>query len=225
MKDKPKISNAVIKRLPRYRRYLKELQKKGVDKISSNEFSALIGYTASQIRQDLNNFGGFGQQGYGYNVSALYNEISAILGLDKEYKMVIVGAGNLGQALANHTHYYKSGFVVKAIFEINPRLIGMSINDIKVRDYEDIVNYVEENDIDIGVICTTKEGAQEVADKLCFAGIKGIWNFAPVDIEVPGHVALENMHLTDSLHALAYHMNRMESDAQEIRAKSDKLKK
>ena len=103
MKDKPKISNAVIKRLPRYRRYLRELRKKGVDKISSNEFSALIGYTASQIRQDLNNFGGFGQQGYGYNVDALYHEISAILGLDKEYKMVIIGAGNLGQALANHT--------------------------------------------------------------------------------------------------------------------------
>lgn len=225
MKDKPKISNAVIKRLPRYRRYLKELQKKGVDKISSNEFSALIGYTASQIRQDLNNFGGFGQQGYGYNVSALYNEISAILGLDKEYKMVVVGAGNLGQALANHTYYYKSGFVVKAIFEINPRLIGMSINDIRVMDYEGIVNYVEENDIDIGIICTTKDSAQEVADKLCFAGIKGIWNFAPVDIEVPRHVALENMHLTDSLHALAYHMNRMESDAQEMMAKNEKLKK
>lgn len=225
MKDKPKISNAVIKRLPRYRRYLKELQKKGVDKISSNEFSALIGYTASQIRQDLNNFGGFGQQGYGYNVSALYNEISAILGLDKEYKMVVVGAGNLGQALANHTHYYKSGFVVKAIFEINPRLIGMSINDIRVMDYEGIVNYVEENDIDIGIICTTKDSAQEVADKLCFAGIKGIWNFAPVDIEVPRHVALENMHLTDSLHALAYHMNRMESDAQEMMVKNEKLKK
>lgn len=215
MKDKPKISNAVIKRLPRYRRYLKELQRKGVDKISSNEFSALIGYTASQIRQDLNNFGGFGQQGYGYNVDALYNEISAILGLDREYKMVIIGAGNLGQALANHTYYYKTGFVVSAIFEVNPKLIGMSINDIKVMDYESIVEYVEDNAIDIGVICTTKESAQEVADKLCFAGIRGIWNFAPIDIEVPGHVALENMHLTDSLHSLAYHMNRMDDNTQD----------
>ena len=208
MKKDAKISNAVIKRLPRYRRYLKELQKKGVDKISSNEFSSLIGYTASQIRQDLNNFGGFGQQGYGYNVEGLYNEISAILGLDKEYKMVIVGAGNLGQAIANHTYYYKAGFVVCGIFDINPRLIGLKINDIEVMDYETIVDYVEQNQIDIGIICTTKDSAQEVADKLCFAGVRGLWNFAPIDLEVPEYVAVENVHLSDSLHYLAYHMNR-----------------
>ncbi|MCB6992758.1 redox-sensing transcriptional repressor Rex [bacterium 210820-DFI.6.37] len=208
MKKDTKISNAVIKRLPRYRRYLKELQKKGVDKISSNEFSSLIGYTASQIRQDLNNFGGFGQQGYGYNVEGLYNEISAILGLDKEYKMIIVGAGNLGQAIANYTYYYKAGFVVCGIFDVNPKLIGLKINDIEVMDYENIVEYAEENQIDIGIICTTKDSAQEVADKLCFAGVKGLWNFAPVDLEVPDHVAVENVHLSDSLHSLAYHMNR-----------------
>lgn len=208
MKKDAKISNAVIKRLPRYRRYLKELQKKGVDKISSNEFSSLIGYTASQIRQDLNNFGGFGQQGYGYNVEGLYNEISAILGLDKEYKMIIVGAGNLGQAIANYTHYYKAGFVVCGIFDVNPRLIGLKINDIEVMDYENIVEYAEEKQIDIGIICTTKDSAQEVADKLSFAGVKGLWNFAPVDLEVPDYVAVENVHLSDSLHSLAYHMNR-----------------
>ena len=165
MKKQAKISNAVIKRLPRYRRYLKELRKKGVDKISSNEFSTLIGYTASQIRQDLNNFGGFGQQGYGYSVDGLYHEISAILGLDKQYKMVVVGAGNLGQAIVNHTYYYKSGFIVSAIFEVNPKLIGLRINDIEVMDYENIVEYVEENEIDIGIICTTMDAAQEVADK------------------------------------------------------------
>lgn len=207
MKKQAKISNAVIKRLPRYRRYLKELRKKGVDKISSNEFSTLIGYTASQIRQDLNNFGGFGQQGYGYSVDGLYHEISAILGLDKQYKMVVVGAGNLGQAIVNHTYYYKSGFIVSAIFEVNPKLIGLKINDIEVMDYENIVEYVEENEIDIGIICTTMDAAQEVADKLCFAGVKGLWNFAPVDIKTPGHVAIENMHLTDSLYSLAYHIN------------------
>ena len=212
MKEQTKISNAVIKRLPRYRRYLRELQKKGVDKISSNEFSNLIGYTASQIRQDLNNFGGFGQQGYGYSVDGLYNEISAILGLDKQYKMVIVGAGNLGQAIANHTYYYKAGFIVCGIFEINPRLIGIRINDIEVMDYDNIVEFVEENDIDIGIICKTKDAAQEVADKLCFAGVNGLWNFAPVDIEAPKHVALENFHISDSLHSLAYHMNRNRED-------------
>jgi len=208
MPKSDKISNAVIKRLPRYRRYLGELQKKGVKKISSNEFSELIGYTASQIRQDLNNFGGFGQQGYGYNVDDLYKEIGVILGLDQQYKMVIVGAGNLGSAIANHTSYYKSGFLVKGIFDVNEKLFGKSIRDIEIMDYKDLVSYVEEKQIDIGIICTTKEAAQEVADKLCFAGVRGIWNFAPVDIEVPGHVALENVHLSDSLHSLAYHMNK-----------------
>ncbi len=208
MNKSTKISNAVIKRLPRYRRYLKELERKGVDKISSGELSALIGYTASQIRQDLNNFGGFGQQGYGYNVSSLYNEISAILGLDKAYKMVIVGAGNLGQAIANYTYYFKAGFVVCGIFEVNPRLIGLKINDIEVMDYDKLVGYVEENQIDMGIICTYKDSAQAVADKLSFAGVKGIWNFAAIDIEVPERVALENVHLSDSLHSLAYHINK-----------------
>ena len=221
MKEKAKISNAVIKRLPRYRRYLKELSKKGVDKISSNEFSSLIGYTASQIRQDLNNFGGFGQQGYGYNVEGLYNEISAILGLDKHYKMVVVGAGNLGQAIVNYI-YSKSGFNVEGIFEVNPRLIGISINDIKIMDYEGLVEFVEEHNTDIGIICVTRDNAQEVADKLCFAGIRGIWNFAPVDIELPDHVSLENVHLSDSLHSLAYHMNRANKLKEE---KAEKAKK
>ena len=133
MPKNTQISKAVIKRLPRYRRYLKELMADGVDKISSKEFSQLTGYTASQIRQDLNNFGGFGQQGYGYNVEALFEEISSILGLDREYKMVLVGGGNLGQALANYTHYSNMGFIVECIFEVNPRLIGMRINGIKVQ--------------------------------------------------------------------------------------------
>ncbi len=206
--NKTRISNAVIKRLPRYRRYLSELARKGVDKVSSRELSELMGYTASQIRQDLNTFGGFGQQGYGYNVKALHQEISIILGLDKQYKMVIVGAGNLGQAIANYTSYYKAGFVVDALFEVNPRLIGLKINDKNVLDYENLVEYVENNKIDIGIICTTKEAAQEVADKLAFAGVKGIWNFAPVDLEVPVSVAIENVHLSDGLHSLAYHINK-----------------
>lgn len=209
------ISSSVIKRLPRYYRLLGELMKKSVVKISSRQLADYLGSTASQIRQDLNCFGGFGQQGYGYSVCGLYNEISAILGLDKQYKMVIVGAGNLGQAIANHTYYYKAGFIVSGIFEINPRLIGIKINDIEVMDYEKIVEYVEENNIDIGIICTTKDAAQEVADKLCFAGVRGLWNFAPVDIETPDHVAVENMHISDSLHSLAYHMNKISSEEDE----------
>ena len=198
------ISKAVIKRLPRYRRYLKELMLEGKDKISSKEFSKLTGYTASQIRQDLNNFGGFGQQGYGYNVKDLFDEISSILGLDKEYKMVLVGGGNLGQALANYTHYSNMGFIVECIFEVNPRLIGMRINGIKVKDYAELSEFLEENSI--GIICTTKNSGQEVADKLCAGGVRGIWNFTALDVNVPEGVALENVHLSDSLHSLAYYM-------------------
>ena len=122
--------------------------------------------------------------------------------------MVGVGAGNLGKAIVNHTYYYKTGFVVHGIFEVSDKLIGTTINDVEVMDYENIVEYVENNGIDIGVICTTKDVAQEVADKLCFAGVRGLWNFAPVDIETPAHVAVENVHISDSLHSLAYHMNK-----------------
>ena len=208
MKEHVKISNAVVKRLPIYLRYLEDLMKNNVERISSNELSSLIGFTASQIRQDLNNFGGFGQQGYGYNIKGLYKEINSILGLDREYRMVIVGTGNLGQALANYSKYHKSGFPIVGMFDINPKIIGLRINDIEVMDYDRIVEFVEDNDIDIGIICTTKEAAQEVADKLCFAGVRGLWNFAPIDIETPNHVAVENMHISDSLHSLAYHMNK-----------------
>ncbi|WP_130861810.1 redox-sensing transcriptional repressor Rex [Bacilliculturomica massiliensis] len=210
MKEKGKISKAVIKRLPRYRRYLEDLMKRDIDRISSNDLSNLIGYTASQIRQDLNNFGGFGQQGYGYNVKALHTEISRILGLDREYRMIILGCGNLGQALANYTHYYKAGFKVCGMFDVNPRLVGLRINDIEVMDYSNLEKYLEENQIDIGIICTNKDSAQEVADKLVAGKIKGIWNFAPMDLDVDEHVALENVHLSDSLHSLAYHINHKE---------------
>ncbi len=207
MKESGKISKAVIKRLPRYLRYLEELIKKDVDRISSNELSGLIGYTASQIRQDLNNFGGFGQQGYGYNVKALHVEISKILGLDQTYKMVIIGCGNLGQALANYTHYYKAGFIVCGMFDVNPRLVGLRINDIEVMDYSLLDEYLEQNSIDIGIICTNKGSAQEVADKLILGKVRGIWNFAPMDLTISDDVALENVHLSDSLQSLAYHIN------------------
>ncbi len=208
MKDQDRISSAVIKRLPRYRRYLEDLLKKNVDRISSNELSILMGYTASQIRQDLNNFGGFGQQGYGYNIKELYNQIGIILGLDQEYKMIIVGSGNLGQAIANYTHYYKEGFKVSAMFDINPRLIGLRINDIEVMDYEGIEEYLTKNHIDIGIICTNKDSAQEVANKLTAGEVNGIWNFAPMDLIVGDHVSLENAHLSDSLYSLTYHIIR-----------------
>jgi redox-sensing transcriptional repressor len=209
MKSNKKISSAVIKRLPRYRRYLTELHKKEVSKISSSELSHLMGYTASQIRQDLNNFGGFGQQGYGYNVEALLGEISSILGLDNQHTMVIVGAGKLGTAVANYT-YGKVGFSLEALFDNNPEKIGTCNSGIEIMDTENLVAYIEKNKIDIGIICTQQESAQEIADKMVFAGVNGIWNFAVLDLEVPERIAVENVHLSDSLHSLAYHINTVQ---------------
>jgi len=204
MKANGKISTAVIRRLPKYRRILQELMFKGVERISSNELSELTGFTASQIRQDLNNFGGFGQQGYGYNVEGLHGQIGNILGLDREYRMVIVGCGNLGQAIANYATYYKTGFLVTSMFDVNPKLIGISINGIEVQDYSEMQTYLEKHPVDIGIICTTKGSAQDVADKLCNGKVKGIWNFAPTDISVCDGMVLENVHLSDSLNTLAY---------------------
>lgn len=207
MREASKISNAVIRRLPRYRRILKELKDKDIERISSNELSNLTGFTASQIRQDLNNFGGFGQQGYGYNVDGLYGQIGSILGLDKEYKMAIVGCGNLGQAIANYASYYRAGFKVVSMFDVNPKLIGIIINGIEIMDYEDMESYLKDNPVDIGIICTNKSSAQEVASKLCECRVKGIWNFAPTDIVVDDDVVLENVHLSDSLNTLAYYIS------------------
>ncbi|MDR2296194.1 MAG: redox-sensing transcriptional repressor Rex [Clostridiales Family XIII bacterium] len=208
MKDRVKVSNAVIKRLPKYRRYLEELKKKGLDRISSGELSKLIGYTASQIRQDLNNFGGFGQQGYGYNVESLHRQIGIILGIDRDYGIVIVGAGNLGQAIANYMHNYGSGFSIHAIFDVKPEIIGRRINELEILGSDKLGAYLAENAVDIGVITTGAASAQSAADDLVAGGVKGIWNFAPFDLQVPRRVALENVHLSDSLHSLIYYINR-----------------
>ena len=204
MKEHVKISNAVVKRLPIYLRYLEDLMKNNVERISSNELSSLIGFTASQIRQDLNNFGGFGQQGYGYNIKGLYKEINSILGLDREYRMVIVGTGNLGQALANYSKYHKSGFPIVGMFDINPKIIGLRINDIEVMDCDYLVDFLNENHVDIGIITTDKAAAQSVANKLVEGNVRGIWNFATCDLKVPKRIQVENVHVTDSLNTLDY---------------------
>ena len=201
---KMKVSNAIIRRLPRYRRYLGYLQTKGIKKVSSNELSEMIGYTASQIRQDLNTFGEFGQQGYGYEVDRLYKEINKILGLDREYKTVVVGVGNLGQA-----YYYKIGFNIIGLFDANPRIVGNVINDVEVLDVADLEEYCKREKIDIGIICVNRENAQKVADALVSGGVKGIWNFAPIDLEIPEGIALESVHLSDSLHALSFMIKNM----------------
>lgn len=213
MKKQAKISNAVIKRLPRYRRYLNELRRKGVDKISSNEFSRLIGYTASQIRQDLNNFGGFGQQGYGYNVKYLYNEIGRILGLDRVYNMIIVGAGNLGQALANYVKFEKRGFWIKGIFDVNPRLKGMTVRGIEIRMTDELPQFIRDNQIQIAALTLPKSGAEELAPILVENGVKAIWNFAHTDLQqLPKDVIVESVHLSESLMQLSYNLNHMERE-------------
>ncbi|MCM8709871.1 redox-sensing transcriptional repressor Rex [Clostridium sp. SYSU_GA19001] len=211
-KKKSNISMAVIKRLPKYHRYLSELLKNDVDRISSKELSEKIGFTASQIRQDLNCFGDFGQQGYGYNVKDLYNEISAILGLSKEYKHIIIGAGNIGQAIANYTRFDKLGFELEGIFDANPKLIGLKIRDIEIQDIDNLTSFLKTHKIDIGVICVPKNNAQKVCNLLVENGIKGIWNFAPTDLIVPDDVVVENVHLSESLLTLTYLLKDKEEE-------------
>ena len=206
MEKKKSVSMAVIKRLPKYHRYLKELMRNDVDRISSKELGEKIGFTASQIRQDLNNFGDFGQQGYGYNVKELYKQISLILGLDKDYTGIIIGAGNLGQAIANYSRFSELGLSIEAIFDANPKLIGMKIRDVEIRDIDTLNSYLENSHVNIGIICVPRINAQKVCDLLVKGGIKGIWNFAPVDLVVPNDVKVENVHLSESLLTLVYLM-------------------
>ena len=200
------ISMAVIRRLPKYHRYLGDLLDRDIQRISSKVLSDIIGFTASQIRQDLNNFGGFGQQGYGYNVEALHTEIGKILGLDRPYNAVLVGAGNLGQAIANYAGFRKAGFEIKALFDANPRMIGLKIREFEVLDSDTLEDFIKNNNIDIAVLCIPKNGAQEVINRVVKAGIKGVWNFAPLDLEVPKGVIVENVNLTESLFTLSYLM-------------------
>ena len=206
--DDKVISQAVISRLPRYYRYLGDLKDNGIERISSQDLSKLMKVTASQIRQDFNNFGGFGQQGYGYNVEYLYNEIAKILGLNTTHNLIIVGAGNLGQALANYMNFERRGFIVKGIFDINPKLHGKELRGIPVQPVENIEEFVKENDIDIAVLTIPKDGAVKTAEVLVKCNIKAIWNFAHVDLQVPDDVQVENVHLSDSLMKLSYNLNK-----------------
>ena len=203
MQDKS-ISQAVIGRLPRYYRYLGDLKDEGVERISSKELSMLMKVTASQIRQDFNNFGGFGQQGYGYNVSYLYEEIGKILGLNEDHHLIIIGAGNLGRALTNYSNFGNRGFIFEGIFDKSSELIGRKVGELTVKPMEELETFIEENSIDIVVIAIPKTGAVSVADRVVKCGIKAIWNFAHVDLLVPSDVVVENVHLSDSLMKLSY---------------------
>lgn len=199
-----KISTAVIKRLPRYYRHLGELLESGVERISSGELSTKMKVTASQIRQDLNHFGGFGQQGYGYNVQHLYTEIGKILGLDRKYNLIIIGAGNLGRAIANYANFEKRGFVITGVFDVNSKIVGTKLKDITIMDLCEIETFAAENKIDIAALTIPKTQAVEVADRLVKLGVKAFWNFAHTDLNVPEEVIVESVHLSESLMRISY---------------------
>ncbi|MBQ4631693.1 MAG: redox-sensing transcriptional repressor Rex [Clostridia bacterium] len=208
MADK-QVPLVVIRRLPRYHRYLGELLNNKIYRVSSTELSEKMGVTASQIRQDLNCFGGFGQQGYGYNVEMLYDSITKILGLDKGYKTIIIGAGNLGKALANYAGFEKRGFKLCAVFDNNKDVIGKTIAGCKVLAYADAQGFIEKEKPDIAILAVPKLAVTKVADDMVKFGIKALWNFAYVDLDLPGDVLVENVHLSDSLMTLSYRMNEL----------------
>ncbi len=201
------ISKAVIARLPRYYRYLGNLMDEHVERISSADLSKIMKVTSSQIRQDLNNFGGFGQQGYGYNVKYLYNEIGKILGLDQQYNMIILGAGNLGTALANYQHFANRGWNVIAVFDRDPGKHGGRVREgVEIYSLDDLEKYLDHNRIDIACLAIPASVAQKYATCMIRHGIKAIWNFAHTDLEVPEDVVVENVHLSESLMQLSYRM-------------------
>lgn len=208
--EEKEISQAVITRLPRYFRFLGELKDEGIERISSKDLAILMNATASQIRQDLNHFGGFGQQGYGYNVAYLYEEIGKILGLDQTHNLIIIGAGNLGRALAHYMNFERRGFLIKGLFDCNTDLTGQQVRELTIMPMDQLEDFVRDNHIEIGVLTLPKAGAKEAADKLVKCGIKAIWNFAHVDLQVPSSVQVENVHLSDSLMKLSYNLTRQE---------------
>lgn len=214
--EQKEISQAVVGRLPRYLRYLGDLKDEGVERISSQELSELMQVTASQIRQDFNNFGGFGQQGYGYNVEYLYDEISKILGLNQTHQLIIIGAGNLGQAIGNYMNFERRGFILKGLFDSNPALEGKEVRGIVVQPMENIEEFIKANNIDIAVLTIPKTSAVAVAENLVKYGIKAIWNFAHVDLNVPEGIQVENVHLSDSLMKLSYNITRYNNENSSI---------
>lgn len=212
--SKSLISSPVIKRLPRYYRFLGELEKQGVIRISSRELSQKMGLTASQIRQDLNCFGGFGQQGYGYNVSALRKSIGEILGVGSGNKTILIGAGNLGRAIARHIDFQKRGFELVGIFDSNPEKTGTLISDVSVLHIDDIEKFCREKKPVCAILCIPRKAAEEIADRLITLGIKGFWNFSHHDLRIDHdeNIVVVNVHLTDSLMTLSYGLRSISED-------------
>jgi redox-sensing transcriptional repressor len=200
------ISKAVIRRMPRYYRYLGELLENGVERISSNELSKMMKVTASQIRQDLNNFGGFGQQGYGYKVRFLYDEIGRILGLTEIHNVALFGVGNLGQAIANYVKFEKLPFKMIGLFDVDQSKKGQIVSGIPIMMLDEFEEFNKTHQVDIAVLTLPKDAAMPVAKKLADLGVHAFWNFAHVDLEMPKGVVVENVHLSESLMQLSYNM-------------------
>lgn len=209
--EQKKISTAVIRRLPRYFRYLYDLINLDIKRISSKELSERMGITASQIRQDLNCFGGFGQQGYGYNVEILFDEISKILGINTRFKCIIIGAGNMGNALSNYENFKRRGYDIVGIFDVDKKKVGTTVNGIKVFHMDDIEEYIAENKIDIAILTVPGRAINDLINKIRSSGLKGIWNFSPTDLKLGDDIMVENVHLSDSLMVLGYGIHEKET--------------
>ena len=210
MAYRSRVSDAVVRRLPGYYRHLRELEKAGVTRISSQELGERMGLTASQIRQDINCFGGFGQQGFGYHVSELKMRIAEILGITREYHVIIIGAGNIGRAVANYSSFAREGFKVQAMFDVSPALVGIDVHGIVVQPIEKLDGWLASHGVDIAVLAVPHAAAQQVCVRLIRGGVRAIWNFAPVDLSTPENFPVVNVHLSDTLHILSYRMHEQE---------------
>lgn len=220
---KRKISDAVVRRLPRYYRYLDDLHSKGIVRISSSLLGERMGITASQIRQDLSCFGEFGQQGYGYNVVALRGEVAKILGMDRNYTAVLVGVGNIGRALVENFCFEQYGFTLKAAFDINPDLVGKEMHGIVVHDFSTLDEILADIQPDVAVLCVPKAMANDVANEICSVGVKAIWNFTNTELQVKdAEPIIENIHFSDSLLALGYYIAENQDEAEARAAKTKK---
>ena len=209
MKNEITVPKAVIKRLPKYYIYLENIAEKGIIRVSSKELSEITGLTASQIRQDLNHFGGFGQQGYGYNVLELKKELEKILGLNKSYDTIMIGYGNIGKAIYRYKGFKRSGLNIVAIFDKDESLIGKEIDGIKIQNIDNLNNFLEKNKSVVAVMAIPENSAKEICDILVKNDIKAIWNFASIDLKLPKSIVIENVHLDESLYTLTYYINNI----------------
>ncbi len=214
--DEKRVSASVVRRMPRYYRFLGMLAENGVQRISSGELSAKMGLTASQIRQDLNCFGGFGQQGYGYNVTALREEIGKILGLSLQKKTILIGAGNLGRAILSHMDFLEKGFSIVGIFDQNENFVGEKLAGIPIRHTDQLEEFCRRETPVVAILCVPKMASQDLVRRLTGLGVKGFWNFSHYDISVHyPDVAVENVHLGDSLMTLCYEMQALKNREKE----------